>query len=85
MCSSAFEAAGRRAVRCAADGVRLPTHRGTSMTSAAITIVLGLVLTLTATNSLVRVEKAATSRMAQYCAPLEQNPNSHRVYCAQEG
>jgi len=86
MCSSAFKAAGRRAGRCAADGIRPPTHRGASMISAAMTSAVGLVLALTATSgSPVRVEKAAMSRTAQYCVPLEQNPNSHRVYCAQEG
>lgn len=56
------------------------------MTSAAIRCAARIGFVLLATTSWpIPAGAPATSQLAQYCAPLEQTSDAHRVYCRQPG
>jgi hypothetical protein len=55
-------------------------------TSAAIRCAAGIGLVLLATTSWsIPAGAPAMSQLAQYCAPLEQTSEAHRIYCRQPG
>jgi hypothetical protein len=53
-------------------------------TSAAIRCAARIVL-LATTSWSIPAGAPAMSQLAQYCAPLEQTSDAHRIYCRQPG
>ena len=59
----------------------------TAMQCAAIAGLAGTLALTTAAFAPVRMETVATPRVAQYCAPQQEEPwdtQAHRVYCRNE-